>query len=219
MEEQVVIPGYVYHIKDSYFDLAKDDRLMRNHEGGAFRPTYLCLKFADADLLWAIPMSGRIEKYQPIVDKDTVRFGRCDKILIARYGEKQSAFLFQNMFPVIAEYIDHIHVIGGKAVPIEENVRREVEATFKECLRLHGRGVKIIFTDINRLKELMLNEIRRNREGAKSNRPKASEESTAHKTPAEKPGILGEGGTLAAAKAEVERRSGEREKGKDDPAR
>jgi stage V sporulation protein G len=35
----------------------------------------------------------------------------------------------------------------------------------------------------------------------------------------EKPGILGEGGTLAAAKAESERLNGERGKGKDDPAR
>jgi hypothetical protein len=34
-------PGFVYHIKDSYFDVAQDQKLMRNHEGEALRPTFL----------------------------------------------------------------------------------------------------------------------------------------------------------------------------------
>ena len=36
--------GYVYHIKDEYFDFAKDDRLMRNYENGNTRPTYFCIR-------------------------------------------------------------------------------------------------------------------------------------------------------------------------------
>ena len=27
--------GYVYHIKDDFFDFVKDDKLMVNHEGNA----------------------------------------------------------------------------------------------------------------------------------------------------------------------------------------
>ena len=60
-------PGYVYHIKDLYFDVAKDDKLMRNHEGGSYRPTYFCLKDEKTGLLWVIPMSSRVDKYQSII--------------------------------------------------------------------------------------------------------------------------------------------------------
>ena len=32
--------GYLYHIKDEYFDVVNDDSLMQNHERGKKRPTY-----------------------------------------------------------------------------------------------------------------------------------------------------------------------------------
>ena len=32
--------GYVYHIKDSYFNKVNDNKLMANKENGNFRPTY-----------------------------------------------------------------------------------------------------------------------------------------------------------------------------------
>ena len=31
--------GYLYHIKDEYFDVVDDDSLMQNHEKGKKRPT------------------------------------------------------------------------------------------------------------------------------------------------------------------------------------
>jgi len=33
--------GYLYHIKDEYFDVVNDESLMQNHERGKKRPTYL----------------------------------------------------------------------------------------------------------------------------------------------------------------------------------
>ena len=36
--------GYVYHIKDEYFEFAKDEKLMKNHEGNSTRPNYFCVK-------------------------------------------------------------------------------------------------------------------------------------------------------------------------------
>lgn len=44
MEKFDIKAGYVYHIKDLYFETVKDSKLMQNHEGGANRPTYLCVK-------------------------------------------------------------------------------------------------------------------------------------------------------------------------------
>jgi len=94
MNDGNIKPGYVYHIKDLYFETVKDDKLMRNKEGGSYRPTYYCLKDEKTGLLWVVPMSGRVDKYNAIIEKDTARYGSCLKILVARYGDGQSVFLF-----------------------------------------------------------------------------------------------------------------------------
>lgn len=60
--------GYIYHIKDDFFDIANDKTLMRNYENGKTRPTYFCIKDLQTDFLWFIPMSSKIEKYKKIRD-------------------------------------------------------------------------------------------------------------------------------------------------------
>ena len=59
--------GYLYHIKDEFFDIVNDENLMTNHERGKKRPTYFTIK--DNDILWFIPLSSKVEKYQKIIDK------------------------------------------------------------------------------------------------------------------------------------------------------
>ena len=39
--------GYVYHIKESYFEFVNDEKLMKNHEGNLTRPNYFCLQMND----------------------------------------------------------------------------------------------------------------------------------------------------------------------------
>lgn len=36
--------GYIYHIKDDFFDRINDKGLMINHENGHARPTYFTIK-------------------------------------------------------------------------------------------------------------------------------------------------------------------------------
>lgn len=60
--------GYVYHIKNSYFKLVQDDKLMKNHEGNSTRPNYFCVKMENNDILWFIPMNG-INLIFPNVDR------------------------------------------------------------------------------------------------------------------------------------------------------
>lgn len=57
--------GYLYHIKDEYFDVVKDEGLMKNHERGKMRPTYFTIK--DGDILWFIPLSTKVDKYKKII--------------------------------------------------------------------------------------------------------------------------------------------------------
>lgn len=61
--------GYVYHIKNEFFEFAQDNKLMKNHEGNATRPNYLCIKKDDSNLLWFIPMSSKVDKYNKIMQQ------------------------------------------------------------------------------------------------------------------------------------------------------
>jgi hypothetical protein len=159
MNSHYIKPGYVYHIKDSYFETAADDKLMRNYEGGAYRPTYFCLQDNKTGLLWVVPMSSRVDKYQSIIDKDIKRHGKCLKIYIGEYANKQQAFLFQNMFPILPKYIDHVHTIRQNPAPVNPRLQKLLDINYRNILRLHKQGAKVICPDINRLEKLMLDEL------------------------------------------------------------
>jgi len=159
MNNTEIRTGYAYHITDAYFEAVHDDKLMRNHEGGANRPTYLCLRDDKTGLLWVVPMSSRVDKYQAIIDKDIARFGKCLKIYIGEFANKPNAFLFQNMFPILPKYISHVHTIGSNPVPASDKLQIMLDRNFREVLRLHRRGAKLVFPDIARLEMLMLDEL------------------------------------------------------------
>jgi hypothetical protein len=157
MEKIEVKTGYVYHIKDSYFGLANDEKLMSNRESGMLRPTYLCLEDDKSGLLWTVPMSRRVEKYRCLFEQDIERYKRCLKIIIGEYAGSESVFLLQNMFPILPEYIDHVHKIRNNPVPVNTRLQRKISQNLREILRLHRKGITIAFTDILRLEKLMLN--------------------------------------------------------------
>ena len=68
-------------------------------------------------------------------------------------------FLLQNMFPILPQYIDHIHLIKQNPVPVNTRLQTILSRNFREVLRLHRRGVKIVFPDIIRLEKMMLDEL------------------------------------------------------------
>ena len=43
-DEMIYQEGYVYHIKDEYFEKVQDGHLMQNKENGTYRPTFYCLR-------------------------------------------------------------------------------------------------------------------------------------------------------------------------------
>ena len=48
-------------------DKINDKGLMINHENGKSRPTYFTIK--NGDILWFIPLSSKVSKYMPIIEK------------------------------------------------------------------------------------------------------------------------------------------------------
>ncbi len=150
--------GYLYHIKDSFFDIVNDENLMQNHEKGKKRPTYFTIK--EKDILWFIPISSKVAKYQKIIAKKVKKYGFCNTILIDKIFNKEAVILLQNSFPTLEKYIDHVHTIDGKPARVPQKLEKIILENFKNLMKLHKRGIKVFFTDIDKLKEQMLNEIK-----------------------------------------------------------
>ena len=150
--------GYLYHIKDEYFDVVNDENLMQNHEKGKKRPTYFTIK--DKDILWFIPISSKVEKYQRIVDKKIEKYGFCNTIIIRKIADADAAILLQNAFPTLEKYIDHVHTVDGVPLKIPTDLQNEIKSLFKNMLGLKKRGTNLFFTDIDNLKQQILKEIK-----------------------------------------------------------
>ena len=149
--------GYLYHIKDEYFDVVNDENLMTNHERGKKRPTYFTIK--DKDILWFIPISSKIAKYQKIIDKKVERYGICNTIIIRKIADSDAAILLQNAFPTLEKYIDHVHTVDGVPLIVPTDLQNEIKRLFKNMIGLKKRGTNLFFTDIDTLKQKMLDEI------------------------------------------------------------
>ena len=150
--------GYLYHIKDDFFDKINNKGLMINHESGHSRPSYLAIK--DDDILWFIPLSTKIEKYRTIIEKKEKKYGSCKTILIKKIVGREQAILIQNAFPTLEKYIQSRHTIDGKFIKISSAVEREILDDFEYMLSLKSSGLNLFFTDIDYIKELMLSELK-----------------------------------------------------------
>lgn len=99
------------------FDVIDDSELMQNKENGNKRPCYYCFKSKEYDsIIWFIPVSTKIDKYQKIYDKKLqkqIKLGKTpsiDTIVFGNVANTYSAFLIQNMFPVTEEYIESQYI-------------------------------------------------------------------------------------------------------------
>ena len=149
--------GYLYHIKDEYFEIVNDNNLMQNHEKGKKRPTYFTIK--DKDILWFIPISSKVDKYIKIIDKKIARYGFCNTIIIRKIADEDAVILLQNAFPTLEKYIDHVHTINGVPLNVPTDLQNEIKSLFKNMIGLKKRGTNLFFTDIDSLKKKMLDEI------------------------------------------------------------
>lgn len=148
--------GYLYHIKDEFFEKYNNHNLMQNHELGRARPTYFTIK--DKDILWFIPLSTKIEKYNKIINSKIKKYGLCKTIIIRNIASKKQAILIQNAFPTLEKYIDHIHTYNGVHVKAVEAVKDEILENFKYVMKLKQKGKNLFFVDIDNLKQELLKE-------------------------------------------------------------
>jgi hypothetical protein len=151
-----ILQGYAYHIKDSYFELAHDKYLMQNKENGSYRPTLYCIEDEKTGLYWMIPISSQYDKFKTIREKIINSGKPCKSIILGEFDGQKAVFLIQNMFPVTQDYIDHVHTRNGNPVPVKKELQRIIRKNVKSLLVLNDKGIKVTFTDINKLKELFI---------------------------------------------------------------
>lgn len=150
--------GYLYHIKDDFFDKVNDEKLMSNHEKGKKRPTYFTIK--DNNILWFIPISSKVQKYQKVIDDKVKKYGKCNTIFIREIFGKDSAILFQNAFPTLEKYIDHVHFRNGMPARVSNVLKNEILDNFNELMKLKSKGINLFFTDIDKIKLMMEQELK-----------------------------------------------------------
>ncbi len=109
--------------------------------------------------MWFIPLSTKVDKYEIIIEKKVKKYGACRTILIKKIAGREQAILIQNAFPTLEKYIQSRHTIDGKLVYISSSVEREIIDNFKYMLSLKGNGLNLFFTDIDIIKNQMLEEL------------------------------------------------------------
>ena len=139
--------GYLYHIKDEFFDDMKDKGLMINHENGHSRPSYLVVK--EKDILWFIPLSSKVKKYETIIANKVKKYGKCSTIMIKVIAGKKQVMLIQNAFPTKEKYVKNIHRTNNGEVHIPVGLQKEILANLEYVLELKKRGLNLFFTDID----------------------------------------------------------------------
>lgn len=104
-------------------------------------------------------MSSKIDKYQKIIDQKIKKYGSCRTIMIRKIANKDSAILLQNAFPTLEKYIDHPHMLNGRPLKVVDVLKNEILDNFKYMIASKKMGLNLFFTDIDKIKEIMLEEL------------------------------------------------------------
>lgn len=103
-----------------------------------------------------VPISSQYEKFLTIRQNILKKGKPCKGIILGEFDGRDAAFLVQNMFPVTENYIDHIHTKNGNPVPVKRELQHVIRKNVKSFLTLNKKGLKVTFTDITRLEQLLL---------------------------------------------------------------
>ena len=74
-------------------------------------------------------------------------------------AERKQVILIQNAFPTIEKYVKNRHSIEGRYIRISKYIEKEIIDDFQYMLSLKKNGLDLFFTDIEKIKEIMLEEL------------------------------------------------------------
>ena len=149
--------GKFYFIKDNFFDLFKDYKLMQNKENGNKRPCYFCFNdLEDEQIVWFVPISSKVEKYKAIYENKKKTRKKVYNFVFGKVLGKEKAFLIQNIFPTTEEYIESKYQSRKQDVEITESLKNEIIETSMNVIKLAKKGIIIPFYDIIEMKKILI---------------------------------------------------------------
>lgn len=127
-----ILTGSLYFVSDAFLTRIQDPYLKMNYENTK-RPHYFALKDNKTELYWLVPCSSKIEKFERLIQKKQEQHKPTDTIKIVKIFNRKTVLLFQDMFPVIARYIDGQYIKGGQPVRIADpTLIQELEKNAKK---------------------------------------------------------------------------------------
>lgn len=159
--------GKFYFIKDSFYSLFCNEKLMKNREmieGKEHnRPCFYTFYDEDTQIYWLIPISSKIEKYKQIYEYKMKKNKICDTIVLGNVLGYPKAFLIQNMFPIIPQFIDKEYKINlNQSVSITNTLQKEINEKARKVLKLQRLGINLIFPNVIEMEKQLLDMLKEN---------------------------------------------------------
>ena len=155
-----ILTGSLYFVSNDFFTKVQDPYLKINYESTK-RPHYFALYDNRTGLYWLVPCSSKLEKFERLIQKKKEQHKPADTIKIVKIFDRKTVLLFQDMFPIVAKYIDGQYIKGGQPVRIADpKLIQELEKTARKIIGLLHRGVRFTPTqpDAIRIEKLMIEE-------------------------------------------------------------
>ena len=153
----IIEDGKFYFIKDEFFDIFKDYKLMQNKESGNKRPCYFCFNDEhDSKIIWFVPISSKVQKYKKIYNSKIKRKKVVDNFVFGEVLGNEKVFLIQNIFPTTEKFIENKYRSKNKDVRISDNLQDEVIRVSKKVIELSKIGINVPFYDINKMKRILI---------------------------------------------------------------
>ena len=151
--------GKFYFIKDNFFEVFKEYKMMENKEGGNKRPCYFCFRDRkDERIIWFVPISTKYDKYKRIYESKKMKAGKRPvyNFIFGNVLGKKAVFLIQNIFPTTEKYIEEKYTNSNIDVEIPTVVKEEIIKIALRVIRLAEEGVHIPFYNIIEMKNILL---------------------------------------------------------------
>lgn len=153
----IIEEGKFYFIKDEFFNLFKEYKLMQNKENGNKRPCYFCFNDPnDEKIIWFIPISSKVEKYKAIYENKKKTRKKVYNFVFGKVLGKEKVFLIQNIFPTTRKYIESKYQNKEQDVEITEILKKDIIETSINVIKLAEKGISIPFYNIIEMKNILL---------------------------------------------------------------
>ena len=149
----------LYILSDDYFERYGQPTMMDNKY--ETRPYYLALS-ASNGIIWLVPLSSKVDKYQLSIAADEQKHGKgkCIFHYIAKVKGRRNAFLIGDTIPVIEKYLLRPFTVKGVPFVVEDAADiKAIRSKLSRYLSLVRSGTLTPCIDILSIEKALLDEL------------------------------------------------------------